>query len=252
MFLSCLAACDAESAHAELLKAPYKAPSVRTHHHSLLEPQNPLTAPKWLLLLFFVLQSASYKWPHSTPVWHLTGLWIPLPEKPDPKNNTLRCICCRVRWVLFWLHMSNLNGPQLDANFCPGKKNFWKRIFLNCFWRCRAANTGTYEAKKVRSYLFISQRLNSGLFSVLISRKGPQRLNVKLKATITLHDFFLNYTKAFQSSNKWNLIGKWCQTGCLLLLWTSRDLCKRQNSRSEEDRMTAVIMCEFAPHVCLP
>lgn len=54
----------------------------------------------------------------------------------------------------------------------------------------RAANTGTYEVEKARSCLFISQRLNSGIFSVLISRKGPQRLNVKLKATITLHDFF--------------------------------------------------------------
>lgn len=49
----CLARqCVMQSAHAQLLKAPYKAPSVRAHHHSLLEPQNPLTAPKWLLLLF--------------------------------------------------------------------------------------------------------------------------------------------------------------------------------------------------------
>lgn len=55
------------SAHAELLKAPYKAPSVRAHHRGFLEPQNPLTAPKWLLLLFCALHSASYKWPHSTP-----------------------------------------------------------------------------------------------------------------------------------------------------------------------------------------
>lgn len=41
-FLSGLAVCDAQSAHAELLKAPCKAFSVRAHHKSLLEPQKPL------------------------------------------------------------------------------------------------------------------------------------------------------------------------------------------------------------------
>lgn len=69
MFLSCSAACEAQSGHAELLKAPYKTLSVRTHHPSLLKPQNPLTAPKWLLLSCFFLCSMSvYKWPHSVLV----------------------------------------------------------------------------------------------------------------------------------------------------------------------------------------
>lgn len=43
------------SAHAELLKALHKALSVRAHHRCFLEPQNPLTAPKWLQLLVFFL-----------------------------------------------------------------------------------------------------------------------------------------------------------------------------------------------------
>lgn len=121
MFLSCLAACDAEIAHAELLKAPYKTPSVRAHHHSLLEPQNPLTAPKWPLLLFFVLQSASYKWPHSTPVWLLTALWILLPERTDVKKYTSlwgRGLGHSVS--AFRLCMNNLKGFHLDSKFFFG------------------------------------------------------------------------------------------------------------------------------------
>lgn len=54
------------------------------------QPFRPSDSTKMASIAFFVLQSASYKWPHSTPVWHLTGLWIPLPEKADAKNNTLR------------------------------------------------------------------------------------------------------------------------------------------------------------------
>lgn len=42
------------------------------------------------------------------------------------------------------------------------------------------------KEKKVQSCLSISQWMNSGVFSALIVRKVPKRLNVKLKATITL------------------------------------------------------------------
>lgn len=61
----------------------------------------------------------------------------------------------------------------------------------------------TYKVKKktkVQSCLFISQRMNSGIFSVLIVRKGPKRLNVKLKATITLHYFSLTTQKCFNAA----------------------------------------------------
>lgn len=53
-------------------KSTTQGPSVRTHHRSLLEPQNPLTAPKWLLLLFFLCSSRLLINDHIQP---LCGSW---------------------------------------------------------------------------------------------------------------------------------------------------------------------------------
>lgn len=113
------------SAHAELLKAPYKAPSVRAHHRGFLEPQNPLTAPKWLLLLFCALHSASYKWPHSTPG---TALDSPM-NSPLSWCEKKKKVYVSDRGAFgghsvssFTLGMSCLNGFRLYGSFWMSKR----------------------------------------------------------------------------------------------------------------------------------
>lgn len=72
------------------LKSTIQDPKCQSTSPQPFRATKPSDSTKMASLAFFVLQSASYKWPHSTPVWHLTGLWILLPERPDAKKYTLR------------------------------------------------------------------------------------------------------------------------------------------------------------------
>lgn len=114
-----------QSAHAELLKAPYKTPSVRAHHHSLLEPQNPLTAPKWLVLLFLCSNQLLIN-DHIQPLYGTWQAYEFFFLKGLIRENT-RCVrsCGRE----FRLCM-NLNGFQLDGKFSFGCQRKLKKVKL--------------------------------------------------------------------------------------------------------------------------
>lgn len=114
MFLSCSAVCDAECPR-RTLKSTIQGPECQSTSPQPFRATKPSDSTKMASAAFCVLQSASYKWPHSTPVWHLTGLWILLPERPDAKNYTSRWGAFGGHSVsAFRLRMNSLNGFQLS------------------------------------------------------------------------------------------------------------------------------------------
>lgn len=118
------------------LKSTIQDPKCQSTSPQPFRATKPSDSTKMASLAFFffffsrALQSASYKWPHSTPVRHLTGLWILLPERPDAKKYTLHCRGVGVHSVsAFRLCMNNLNGFQLDGKFSFGcQRELKKRL----------------------------------------------------------------------------------------------------------------------------
>lgn len=72
------------------LKSAIQDPECQSTSPQPLRAAQPSDSTKMASPALFVLHSASFKWPHSTPARLLTGLWIPLPERPDGRKYTLR------------------------------------------------------------------------------------------------------------------------------------------------------------------
>lgn len=104
------------------LKSTIQGPKCQSTSPQPFRATKPSDSTKMASVAFFVLQSGSYKWPHSTPVWHLTGLWI-LSERPDVKKYTLRWGAFGGQSVsAFTLLMNSLNGVPLDGKFWTSKR----------------------------------------------------------------------------------------------------------------------------------
>lgn len=80
------------------LKSTIQDPKCQSTSPQPFRATKPSDSTKMAPLAFFVLQSASYKWPHSTLVWHLTVLWILLPERPHAQKKKIYTHCVRVQW----------------------------------------------------------------------------------------------------------------------------------------------------------
>lgn len=127
MFLSCSAVCDAECPR-RALKSTIQGPECQSTSPQPFRATKTSDSTKMASVAFCVFQSASYKWPHSTPAWHLTGLWILFPERPDAKNYTSR-------WGAFGGHCvsalrlrtDSLNAFQLDGKLHFGRQREKKK-----------------------------------------------------------------------------------------------------------------------------
>lgn len=136
------------------LKSTIQGPKCQNTSPQPFRATKPSDSTKMASIAFFCAPVGVLQMTTFNPCVHLTGLWIPLPEKPDAKNNTL----CRATFAagfgecffdFIWATVLNLMLTSVP------EKTFWKRIILKCFWLHRAATTGTYEAEKAQSYLFI-------------------------------------------------------------------------------------------------
>lgn len=149
------------------LKSTIQDPKCQSTSPQPFRATKPTDSTKMASLAFFVLQSASYKWPHSTPVWLLTALWILLPERTGAKKYTLlwgRGLGHSVS--AFRLCVNNLKGFHLDSKFFFGCQRVEK--LLN--WKLLGRRGGGASAKLPKHYgTLLKHPVDENWISVLIN-----------------------------------------------------------------------------------